>query len=77
MQGMRDKCEHRQTNGTRRQIKGAIMACVISLIATLVLLIGLKLDIGFVIYFVFAGYAVSLATMGKRLLRILFTSEAG
>lgn len=77
MQGMGEKCEHCQTNGVRKQAKGAITACVISLIATLVLLIGLKLDIGFVIYFVFAGYSVSLATMGKRLLRILFTSEAG
>lgn len=77
MQGMGEKCEHCQTNGVRRQTKGAITACVISLIATLALLIGLKLDIGFVIYFVFAGYAVSLATMGKRLLRILFTAEAG
>lgn len=77
MQGMGEKCEHCQTNGVRRQTKGAITACVISLIATLALLIGLKLDIGFVIYFVFAGYAVSLATMGKRILRILFTSEAG
>ena len=77
MQGMGEKCEHCQTNGVRRQTKGAITACVISLITTLALLIGLKLDIGFVIYFVFAGYAVSLATMGKRILRILFTSEAG
>ena len=77
MQGMGEKCEHGQTSGVRRQTKGAITACVISLIATLVLLIGLKFDIGFVIYSVFAGYAVSLATMGKRLLRILFTAEAG
>lgn len=77
MQGMGEKCEHCQTNGVRRQTKGAITACVISLIATLALLIGLKIDIGFVIYFVFAGYAVSLATMGKRILRILFTAEAG
>ena len=74
---MGEKCEHCQTNGVRRQTKGAITACVISLIATLALLIGLKIDIGFVIYFVFAGYAVSLATMGKRILRILFTAEAG
>lgn len=77
MQGMRDECEHCQTSGVRRQTKGAIAACVISLIATLILLIGLKLDIGFVIYFAFAGYAVSLATMGKRLLKILLTAEAG
>ena len=77
MQGMRDKCEHCQMSGVRRQTKGAITACVISLIATLILLIGLKLDIGFVIYFVFVGYAISLATIGKRLLRILFTAEAG
>ncbi len=77
MQRIRDKCEYCQTNGVRRQIKGAITACIISLITTLILLIGLRYDIGFVIYFVFAVYAVSIATIGKRLLKILFTAEVG
>lgn len=77
MHGIRDKCEHRQTSVAKRQTKGAIAACIISLITTLILLIGLRHNIGFAIYFVFAVYAVSIAAIGKRLLKILFTAEVG
>lgn len=59
----------------KRQTKSAIKACAISLIATVILLVGLKLEIGFTKYFVFAGYAICLGATGKRLLKLLILPD--
>lgn len=59
----------------KRQTKSAIKACAISLIATVILLVGLKLEIGFTMYFVFAGYAICLGATEKRLLKLLILPD--
>lgn len=59
----------------KRQTKRAIKACTVSLMATVILLVGLKLKIGFAMHFVFAGYAICLGATGKRLLKLLFLPD--
>ncbi len=75
MQGTGEKIERREALERNPQTGKAIIACAISLIATVAFLIGLMLDFGIVNYFIFAAYAVSLGAMGKMLLRLLVMPE--
>ena len=50
----------------KRQTKRAIKACTVSLMATVILLVGLKLKIGFAMHFVFAGHLI------KRVFKFTF-----
>ncbi len=78
MQGTGEKIgniESREALERKRQTGKAIIACAISLIATVAFLIGLVLDFGIVNNFIFAAYAVSLGAMGKMLFKLLTVGE--
>lgn len=75
----RDGCLEKGETGkiTNKHTRGAIIACTFSLIATVALFVGLRAEIGFAVYFIFAAYAVSLTATGKKLLTILRYAEVG
>lgn len=59
----------------KKKTRVAIISCVISMVAIIVLFIGLSVGNGIAINIIFAGYAISLAVTGKSLLELLRTSE--